>query len=171
MSRKTFSDLRVLVTDPVPNMTQILAEMLRAIGIRGTREVHTTTATMTELKRANYDVLLLDDGLRVLDSVTFVKRLRACADCANRNVPVIMMSASPGPRRIASARDAGVTEFLRKPFAVNHLEQRLTSIMAAPREFIVVDGYAGPDRRRRAAGYDGEDRRSALSDSARAGSA
>jgi hypothetical protein len=70
-----------------------------------------------------------------------------------------MMSSAPDARRILAARDAGVTEFLRKPFAAVHVESRLTSIFGAPREFVEGGGYQGPDRRRRRAEFKGDDRR------------
>lgn len=60
-----------------------------------------------------------------------------------------MMAARPDATRIAAARDVGVTEFLRKPFAANHLEARLAVIARAPRPIIETEGYVGPDRRRR----------------------
>ena len=159
MPGKIDTDLKVLVVDPIPAMAQLATGMLRAIGVRSIHEVHSAAATMKDLKQREYNIMLLDDSLKDVDAVQFVRQLRACDDCANRDVPIIMMAAAPGMQRIASARDAGVTEFLRKPFAPNHLEQRIKSILAAPRDFIAVDNYAGPDRRRRGEGYNGEERR------------
>ncbi|MCS6757833.1 MAG: hypothetical protein MO852_00940 [Candidatus Devosia euplotis] len=52
-----------------------------------------------------------------------------------------------------------MTEFLRKPFAANHLQTRLTSIETNPRGFIEVDAYAGPDRRRKTVDIGDSERR------------
>ena len=120
--------------------------------------VEIANKAMTELKRRVFDVLIIDDALDGMDGVAFTRKLRACTDCQNRYVPIIMMSAAPDARRIAEARDAGVTEFLRKPFAANHLQTRLDSIAANPRSFIEAEQYKGPDRRRRTVDV-GEDRR------------
>jgi hypothetical protein len=49
---------------------------------------------------------------------------------------------------IAAARDAGVTEFLRKPFSAEHIGLRLDAIRKAPRAFVEATDYAGPPRRR-----------------------
>jgi len=62
--------------------------------------------------------------------------------------------------RIKRARDAGVTEFLRKPFSAQHVESRPKTIPGAPREFISATAYTGPDRRRRTGTYSGKERRS-----------
>jgi DNA-binding response OmpR family regulator len=70
-----------------------------------------------------------------------------------------MISAAPDARRIAEARDAGVTEFLRKPFAAAHLQSRLVSIEANPRGFVEAETYQGPDRRRKSVDVGDKDRR------------
>ena len=71
------------------------------------------------------------------------------ADHPNRAMPIIMMAATPDTKMIQLARDAGVTEFLRKPFSAEHIKLRLDGLTKAPRTFVEAKSYAGPDRRRR----------------------
>jgi two-component system chemotaxis response regulator CheY len=153
------ADLGVLIADPSPHMSALVATMLRVLKVRDIREVTDTAATMAELKRRAFDVLVLDDSLKGIGSIEFTRRLRANQECQNRLVPIIMMSGLPDTARIRQARDAGVTEFLRKPFSAQHLEARLKTILSAPREFIAVQSYAGPDRRRRRDTHAGKERR------------
>ena len=147
----------VLVADPSPHMASLITVMLRSLGRKDIREAYDASKAMLELRRRVFDVIIVDDDLEGVDGVAFTKKLRAMTDCQNRLVPVIMMSAAPDAKRIADARDAGVTEFLRKPFAANHLQSRLTSIEAHPRGFIEAAEYQGPDRRRKVVDV-GEDR-------------
>lgn len=149
----------VLIADHSPNMATLVAVMLRSIGRKDIREVYDAGRAMTELKRRQFDVIIVDDNLEGMDGVAFTRRLRGDATCQNRFVPVIMMSAAPDAKRIADARDAGVTEFLRKPFAANHLQSRLANIEANPRGFIEAREYAGPDRRRKTVDVGTNDRR------------
>jgi two-component system chemotaxis response regulator CheY len=163
---KAIADLAVLVADHSPHMSALVASMLRVLKVRDIREVTETTATMGELRRRPYDVLVLDDSLKGIGSIEFTRKLRASEDCPNRYVPIIMMSGLPDATRIKQARDAGVTEFLKKPFSAQHLEARLKTILNAPREFIAVEAYAGPDRRRHRNAYTGKERRDGKSESA-----
>lgn len=139
----------VLVADHSPHMAALVGVMLRSLGRKDIREATDATRAMTELKRRAFDVLIIDDTLDGVDGVAFTKKLRASLDCQNRHVPIIMMSAAPDAKRIAEARDAGVTEFLRKPFAANHLQSRLDNIAKNPRGFIETGDFKGPDRRRK----------------------
>jgi CheY-like chemotaxis protein len=149
----------VLVADPSPHMASLVGAMLRSLGRKDIREVNVADRAMFELSRRAFDVIILDDALDGMDGVAFTKKLRAATDCQNRLIPIIMMSAAPDAKRIADARDAGVTEFLRKPFAANHLQSRLTSIENNPRGFIEAGEYKGPDRRRRVVNVGANDRR------------
>jgi len=164
MANEEITKRGVLVADHSQHMAALVSVMLRSLGRKDIREAYDATKAMSELKRRVFDVMIIDDDLDGMDGVAFTKKLRACTDCQNRLVPVIMMSAAPDAKRIAEARDAGVTEFLRKPFAANHLQTRLASIEANPRGFIEAGEYKGPDRRRKIVDV-GEERREGIKES------
>ncbi|MBJ3786775.1 response regulator [Devosia sediminis] len=148
-----------LVIDPQANMAALVADMLRNLGRRDIREAWDGNQAQHELRRRAYEVIIIDDALTGPDAVELVRRLRADATSPNRLTPIIMMAAAPDAARIAAARDAGVTEFLRKPFAAAHLKSRLDAIAGQPRPFIDATTYAGPDRRRRVQEIGTPDRR------------
>ncbi|MCS6762663.1 MAG: response regulator, partial [Candidatus Devosia symbiotica] len=104
-------------------------------------------------------MLIIDDALGGMDGVAFTRKLRANSESKNWLIPVIMISAAPDANRIADARDAGVTEFLRKPFTANNLQARLNSIAEHPRGFIDAVEYKDLDRRRKTVNVGEKDRR------------
>jgi hypothetical protein len=57
------------------------------------------------------------------------------------------------------ARDAGVTEFLRKPVTVESVIARVAEVIERPRPFVRCGAYFGPDRRRKSELWEGEERR------------
>jgi two-component system, chemotaxis family, chemotaxis protein CheY len=149
----------VLVADHSAHMAALVGVMLRNLGRKDIREVTDADQAMLELRRRAFEIIIVDDALDGMDGVAFTRKLRAATDCQNRLVPIIMMSSAPDAKRIADARDAGVTEFLRKPFAANHLQSRLTNIETNPRGFIEAGEYKGPDRRRKIVDVGEKDRR------------
>jgi two-component system chemotaxis response regulator CheY len=159
MATEEITKRGVLIADSSAHMASLITVMLRSLGRKDIREAYDAGKAMTELKRRAFDVVIIDDALDGMDGVAFTRKLRAMTDCQNRLVPIIMMSAAPDAKRIAEARDAGVTEFLRKPFAANHLQTRLVSIEANPRGFIDAAEYRGPDRRRKVVNVGDRDRR------------
>lgn len=159
MSSPSNARLGALVIDPQANMAALVADMLRACGYRDIREANEANLALLDLRRRAYGIVIIDDAVSGPDAVELVRRLRADTASPNRLTPVIMMAAAPDAARIAAARDAGITEFLRKPFAAAHLKSRLDSIAASPRPFIEAEAYAGPDRRRRVQDVVGVERR------------
>jgi CheY-like chemotaxis protein len=159
MTFEVITRLGVLVADPSAHMSALVAGMLRTLGRKDIREANDATRAMVELKRRPFNILIIDADLGGLDGVAFTRKLRADITCPNRLIPIIMMSAAPDANAIAEARDAGITEFLRKPFAATHLQSRIANITANPRDFVEAEAYKGPDRRRKAVDVGEKDRR------------
>jgi DNA-binding response OmpR family regulator len=79
---------------------------------------------------------------------------------SNPYVAIIMLTGHSEKKRVTSARDAGITEFLAKPISAKGLYQRIVNVVANPRSFIKTKTYFGPDRRRNvSSNYIGPERR------------
>jgi two-component system chemotaxis response regulator CheY len=159
MQKPSFSKLDVLVVDPSPHMGALIGQMLRHLKVRRIDEVQSSDGAAVLLQTHRFGAIMLNDILQPMNGISLVKSLRAASEGLNRDTPVIMMSSSPDATEISEARDAGVTEFLRKPFAAQHLQTRLVATLAAPREFIEAEAFVGPDRRRKRADHKGGERR------------
>lgn len=151
---------QALVIAPQANMAALVVSMLRVLGCQKVKSVDSVSQAQILLDRTAFDLIVLDDGYTRPDALDVVRHVRAQPDGLNRQVPIIMMAGAPDAARITAARDAGVTEFLRKPFAANHLRARIDSITANPRNFVEGKGYSGPDRRRRTTDVGNAERRS-----------
>lgn len=150
-----------LVADPSSHMAALAATMLRSIGFRTIEMVLGLPETAAALAARPFGVVLIDEQLGGPEGYALIRALRHDSTHSNRTVPIIMMAAAPAAVMIASARDAGVSEFLRKPFSADHIRSRLISLSTKPREFVEAGEYAGPDRRRHRAGDTAPRRRAA----------
>ncbi|MDR3473148.1 MAG: response regulator [Devosia sp.] len=148
----------VLVADPSTYLAGLTASMLKGVGIHAVASVNDSAAVLLALHRTPFDVLVLDDQMLPIDGITLARQIRAEGG-ERRFIPIVMVFAEADRRRIETARDAGVTEFIRKPMSAKLLEQRIAQALEHPRPFIEADVYTGPDRRRRDLGIDGGDRR------------
>lgn len=151
--------LKALVADSNAYVAGLASSMLRSVGVVKVVEVHDGPAALLALARNDFDVVVLDDLLGPTGGIEFVRALRASAKSPNRSIPIVMVFAQADQATIIAARDAGVTEFIRKPVSAQLLESRIANAMLKPRAFVEAPSYAGPDRRRRAgAAPDGERR-------------
>ncbi|WEK58473.1 MAG: response regulator [Candidatus Brevundimonas phytovorans] len=140
--------LDVLLADDNPNMRSIVFAMLKSIGVTRLREVSDGSAALEALNARPADLAIVDFKMLPVDGVTFTQLVRTAPDSPNPYLPIIMMTGHSEKRRVAQARDAGVTEFLVKPVTPLALLTRIQAVIMHPREFIRTDSYFGPDRRR-----------------------
>lgn len=96
----------------------------------------------------NPDIVIADWMMKPMDGITLTKRVRTDPLSPNPYVPVILMTGFSEKRRVFQARDAGVTEFLVKPFNARDLYRRIAQLIERPRQFVRSEDFFGPDRRR-----------------------
>ena len=105
---------------------------------------------------ATPDLVIADWMMKPTDGISLTRRIRNDPSSPNQFTPVILMTGFSEQRRVFQARDAGVTEFLVKPFDARDLYRRLSQVIERPRQFIRSEDFFGPDRRRKkAVGFQG----------------
>src|ERR1044072_2792735 len=96
----------------------------------------------------------------IFDGLELAQMIRQPDANTNPYVPSIMLTGHSEKNSVVSQRDAGITEFLAKPFSAKSLYQRILNVVANPRPFIRTKSYFGPDRRRNVnPNYAGPERR------------
>ena len=137
---------RVLIVDPQSASSKLLSGILRDICTCQIWTAPDVQRAMTVAQGIEPHVIFVDHGPS-LDGAAFTRTVRR-SEMLCRRSPVIMISAQATAAAIIGARDAGVHEFLRKPFTIKDLVRRLEAVSTRPRDWIEGIGYVGPDRRR-----------------------
>jgi two-component system chemotaxis response regulator CheY len=153
--------LRVLIIDDNRNAAEIVRSILASVGAQQMEMAATADRAFQMLQAEAYDLIIVDQNLGKGDEgIALVKRVRTDPDSTNPYLPILMLTGYTEQRRVQAARDAGVTEFLSKPFTIVGLLRRMEALIHAPRPFVKSAGYFGPDRRRRQdPDYKGPERR------------
>ena len=156
-----FDLLKILLVDDNQHMRVLLTEILRAIGCREVFEAADGAEALQVLRANAIDIVMTDLAMQPLDGIDFVRLVRNSRDSPNPMVPVIMITGHSTFRRVAEARDVGVTEFLSKPVTARGVIERINRVVEHPRSFVRSGDYFGPDRRRKDdPAYSGPRRRS-----------
>src|SRR5580658_7115872 len=130
-------------------MRVLLTEILRAIGCKTVFEAADGAEALQILRNHPIDIVMTDLAMQPLDGIDFVRLIRNSSDSPNPMVPVIMITGHSTSRRVAEARDVGVTEFLSKPVTARGVIERINRVVENARPFVRSSDYFGPDRRRR----------------------
>ena len=178
MVRVEFNRLHFLVIDDNAHMRRMLRTLLHGFGAREVYEAEDGASGLEAFTNHAPDIVLTDWAMPIFDGLELTQMIRQPGANSNPYVPIIMLTGHSDKKRVAAARDAGITEFLAKPISAKGLYQRIVNVVANPRPFIKTKSYFGPDRRRNVnPNYVGTERRkggkadvikqSALSDTVR----
>jgi CheY-like chemotaxis protein len=144
------SALRVLVIDDNPFSRRLVGAALRALSIHQVAEAENAVDGFSALKSFVPDMVVVDWVMPKVDGVQFAKQVRGEKTGTFRFLPIIMTTSYSEIWRVQEARDAGINEFVVKPFSARTLYNKMKTIIDFPRPYIdITEGYFGPDRRRR----------------------
>jgi DNA-binding response OmpR family regulator len=138
---------RILVADPEPGAARLFGELMREIVHAHIWVGATTERAMKIAETCDPQLVVVCLGDERLDGLGFVRKLRR-STWACRKAPVITITGVATQGMILAARDAGVHEFLRKPYSMKDLLRRLEAVTIRDRDWVEGVGYIGPDRRR-----------------------
>ena len=143
----SLNDIHLLVVDDNAPMRQLIRALARAGGIVNTTEADTAAQAIDILRAAPVDLVMVDWKMRPIDGLSFTRMVRWNGDSPNPYVPILMLTAHTEASRVAAARDAGVTGFLKKPISTRLLFDRIASALTDGRQFVRAETFFGPDRR------------------------
>lgn len=158
-----FEKLSMLVVEDTQPMQKLLVSVLEALGIKKIQTANNGEAAFRAFLQNNHDIILSDWQMSPIDGIELTRMIRKDVQSPNRMVPIVLITGYSAWSRVEEARDAGVTEFLVKPFTAHDLARRIAHVINKPRDYIETQDFFGPDRRRRPkeiSGYNGPMRRS-----------
>lgn len=141
--------LTLLIVEDTQPMMRLLVSVLETLGIKNVYMAANGEDAFRLFVAHNPDIIISDWQMSPMNGIEFTRMVRMDSRSPNRMVPIILLTGYSAWERVEEARDAGVTEFLVKPFTANDLARRLAYVVNAPRDFIETPDYFGPDRRRK----------------------
>ncbi|MDX1945376.1 MAG: response regulator [Pirellulaceae bacterium] len=120
MSRK------VLVVDDSGTMRKIIIRALNAVGISDTVEAGDGAEGLEKFKQSGVNLVLTDWNMPNKSGVEMAREIRAL----DRRVPIFMITTEAEKTRVIEAIQAGVTDYLAKPFTAEVLREKLDKYLA-----------------------------------------
>ena len=79
------------------------------------------------IKENQYDIVLMDVIMPVMDGITATKEVRKLSDKNKKNTPIIALTANVGEKELLECLSAGMNDFVTKPFEINALLKTIQS--------------------------------------------
>jgi len=120
------SETTILVADDDPDVMAVIVDTLEPEGYRILTAADGETA-LRIAREARPDIVVLDWMMPGLDGLSVCRALRQDADPEVARMPVVLITGRADAQDTAAGFDAGVTDYLTKPFKPTHLLARLQS--------------------------------------------
>lgn len=141
-----FSNVSIALAHADPKAAIVVKAVLDSLGCKAILLARDGPELVQRASRTTVDLAVIDSTLRDMTGTEAVKQLRY-SSLPTREIPVILLDSCRDMSVISRARDAGINEYVRKPFTAKSLLSGVHSIVENSRPFIVSSTYIGPDRR------------------------
>ncbi len=119
--------MRLLLVEDNPRLSEYVGKGLRDSGLECDAAL-TAAEAFAAFTTQSYDLVILDLGLPDRDGFTLLADFRK----ANRNVPVIILTARDSLEDRVKGLDGGADDYLIKPFAIEELAARIRALLRRP---------------------------------------
>ena len=121
--------MKILVVDDSRTMRVIITRVLAQLGMKDVLEAGDGREALEVFKNNPVDAVLSDWNMPVMNGLEFLKEVRQI----NKTIPFIMITTEAERGSVVAAIQAGVTDYVVKPFTQDalrkKLEQRITSLV------------------------------------------
>lgn len=120
--------IRILVAEDHPVNQKFISLLLQRLGHKATL-CENGEAALEAFRTADYDLVLMDIHMPVMDGLTATRAIRALP-APQSQVPIIALTADVLQEARDQARAAGVNAFVTKPVAQEDLESVMAAVLA-----------------------------------------
>jgi len=118
--------IKVLVVDDMSTMRRIVKNVLKQIGYTEIEEAVNGEEGLSKLRAGGFGLVVSDWNMPVMAGIDLLRAIRA--DPALKHLPVLMVTAEAQKENIMEAVQAGVSNYVVKPFTAEALQEKLVKI-------------------------------------------
>ena len=120
-------NMTILVVDDYNTMRRIIKNLLKQLGFENVDEAADGTEALTKLKEKSFNLVISDWNMEPMTGFELLQRVRA--DEALKDIPFLMVTAESKPENVVAAKQAGVSNYIVKPFNAETLKGKLVAIL------------------------------------------
>ena len=120
-------NMKVLIVDDYKTMLRVLHSLLRQMNFTDIEEAEDGAKALEKLKQDTYGLVISDWTMEPMSGMELLKEIRA--DEGMKDLPFIMITAESSSENVKAAKEAGVSNYIIKPFTAETLQTKLVSVL------------------------------------------
>ncbi len=121
------TSIRVLVVDDFATMRRILKNILKQLDFKNLVEADDGTTAWEVLEEQQIDLIISDWNMPKMSGIDLLKKVRASDKY--KTTPFLMVTAEAQKQNVIEAVQAGVSNYVVKPFTAEAIFEKLDKIL------------------------------------------
>lgn len=117
----------VLIVDDYATMLRIIKNLLKQIGFENVDDAVDGGEAFQKMKLRKYGLVISDWNMQPVTGIEFLRNVRK--DPELKATPFIMVTAESKTDNVLEARNAGVSNYIVKPFSSEILKGKIASVL------------------------------------------
>jgi two-component system chemotaxis response regulator CheY len=120
-------NMNVLIVDDYKTMLRIIKNLLKQLGFNNVDEALDGSQAQQTFQGKEYGLVISDWNMEPMSGLELLKAIRS--GTKNKDVPFIMITAESKTENVIAAKQAGVSNYIVKPFNAETLKQKISSVI------------------------------------------
>ncbi|HER26286.1 MAG TPA: response regulator [Rhodospirillales bacterium] len=120
-------NMNVLIVDDYKTMLRILRNLLKQLNFNNVDEATDGTMAMEVLSQKDFGLVISDWNMEPMTGIQLLRLVRA--DDKLKHLPFVMITAESKSENVIAAKEAGVSNYIVKPFNAATLRSKLVSVL------------------------------------------
>ena len=116
----------ILVVDDYSTMIRIIRNLLKQLGFENVDEASDGSAALAKLQTKRYGLVISDWNMEPMTGYELLKQVRS--DPSISATPFIMVTAESKTENVIAAKQAGVNNYIVKPFNAATLKTKIEAV-------------------------------------------
>lgn len=118
--------MKILVVDDMVTMRRIVKNILKQLGFANVEEAENGQEAMQKLRADSYGFVVSDWNMPIMTGIDMLREIRG--DEKLKTTPVLMVTAEAQQSNLVEAVQAGVSNYIVKPFTAETLQEKTAKI-------------------------------------------
>ncbi|MBK67086.1 MAG: two-component system response regulator [Rickettsiales bacterium] len=119
--------MNILVVDDYATMRRIIKNLLKQLGFSNIYEAADGQQALGVIAETNFGLIISDWNMEPMTGLELLKSVRA--DDKTKHMPFIMVTAESKTENVIAAKQAGVNNYIVKPFNAETLKTKMASVI------------------------------------------
>jgi two-component system, chemotaxis family, chemotaxis protein CheY len=120
-------NMNILIVDDYKTMLRIIENLLKQLGFKNVHQATDGSMALRVLREGTFGLIISDWNMEPMTGLQLLKEIRA--DAKLSGIPFIMVTAESKVENVAAAKEAGVNNYIVKPFNAETLKQKIVAVM------------------------------------------